>query len=231
MDEFRGYRVHWEPITLSGRTFELLMPVAPDDLLDNPRVAARFEHDEYLPYWATLWPAALLLAENIAMWPFAPRHPNPPTVLELGCGLGLVGLVALQLGYRVILSDYDEDALAFARASATRNGLPEPETRSIDWRLEYDDLRPDRILAADVLYEARNLRPIAQFIRTHLAPGGVALVSDAQRSTADTFAAEARAAGLDVHIRSAHHAAPAAAPWLPNAATAGRIFELRRAAS
>jgi predicted nicotinamide N-methyase len=229
MDEFRGYRVHWEPLTVGGHTYELLMPVGPDELLDDPRVVARFERDEYLPYWATLWPAALLLAESVATWPAVSGNPEPSTVLELGCGLGLVGLVALRMGCRVILSDYDEDALAFARASARHNGLLEPETRFIDWRLEYDDLRPQRILAADVLYETRNLRPIARFIRTHLAPGGVALVSDAQRSTADTFAAEARAAGLEVEVRTARHAAPAAAPWLPNKAAAGRIFELRRA--
>jgi predicted nicotinamide N-methyase len=44
-------------------------------------------------------------------------------VLEVGAGLGLAGLALAQAGFRVVITDYDEDALAFVRASAERNGL------------------------------------------------------------------------------------------------------------
>ena len=213
MDEFRGYPVCVQTVTVGGRTYELRLPTRAEALLDDPRVLARFERDEYLPYWATLWRAALALAEVVAAWGPAPAA--PPTVLELGCGLGLVSLLAAGLGYRVIASDYDEDALAFTRDNAARNGLPVPETRRIDWRERYADLRPDRIVAADVLYEARNLRPVAEFIRRHLAPGGIALIGDPNRCTADSFEQVLSAVGLAVRVKLVERPA------------AGRIFELR----
>jgi len=54
------------------------------------------------------------------------------------------------------------------------------------------------VLASDVLYERRNLVPVACWIRSALAPNGVALVSDSNRSAAQGFADVASAAGLDV---------------------------------
>jgi predicted nicotinamide N-methyase len=198
MERFCGYPVRLENITVGTRAYELLMPADSDGLLDDPRLAARFAQDEYLPYWAALWPAALLLADAVARWPLAPTAPQPPLVLELGCGLGLVGLVAADLGYRVIMSDYDEDALAFAAANAHRNARAAPECRHIDWRQTYTDLRADRILAADVLYEARNLGPVARFVASHLKRDGSALLADANRSTAAPFPSMARMCGLRV---------------------------------
>jgi ribosomal protein L11 methylase PrmA len=106
----------------------------------------------------------------------------------------------------VILSDYDEDALAFAQANAAGNGLVHVRTRHIDWRRTYPELRAARILAADVLYEARNLEPVARFIAAHLNPGGFALLADAKRSTADAFPRIAPTYGLTVTTAAAQRA-------------------------
>ncbi len=198
--KFRGYPVHAERVAVGDETYELLAPDAPERLLDEPQVQVRFARDEYLPYWAMIWPAAIALAEEVAGWDVAAGNAPRPLVLELGCGLGLVGLVAARRGFSVIASDYDEDALAFAAANAERNGVTGHEVRRIDWRCAYPNLRPERILAADVLYERRNLEPLAAFIGRHLAPGGFALVSDAYRSTAEPFAGLARAAGFQVVV-------------------------------
>jgi predicted nicotinamide N-methyase len=178
--------------------------IAPSDceiLLEDKTVLARFDEDEYIPYWATIWPAAFALAEEVARWPAVGPDERPPHILELGCGLGLAGIVATARGYRVIETDYDEDAVAFAVENARRNGLTFRAARVIDWRERYDDLRPDRIIAADVLYEKRNLKPIAEFLRAHLRPGGAAIITDANRSTADGFAETARDSGFEVRVR------------------------------
>lgn len=222
MEQLRGYSVRVERIPIAGRTYELLMPADSDGLLDDPRVAARFDQDEYLPYWAAIWPAALLLGNAVAGWGAPPAGTEPPRVLELGGGLGLVGLVAASLGYRVTISDYDEDALAFAEANAGRNGVGGLDFRRIDWRREYEGLRPDRILAADVLYESRNLEPIARFVARHLNQGGVAWIADANRSTADPFEHVARGCGLGVTVMPVE-AAEGAGGGVP----AGRIFVCR----
>jgi 2-polyprenyl-3-methyl-5-hydroxy-6-metoxy-1,4-benzoquinol methylase len=194
--EFRGFPATLTQLTLAGRRFELLIPANGEQLVDTPDVIERFEDDEYLPYWAQIWPASLLLADAVAAWGVV--HIDPPGVLEIGCGLGLVSLVLSHLGYRVLASDYDEDALAFVVENARRNGLPIPQTRVLDWRETYAELSFERIVAADVLYETRQLRPVAEFVHAHLKPSGLALVADPNRTTADDFETVARHCGLVV---------------------------------
>ena len=220
---FRGYPVKVRRFELAGRTFDLLGPDEYERLLDDPRVLARFQHDEFMPYWAEFWPACLLLADEVAAWPPIDAARPAPLLLEIGCGLGLVGLVAASRGYRVIASDYDDDALAFVVESARRNALPAPKTRYIDWREFYSDLELDRIVAAEILYETRNLRPVAEFLRNHLKPDGQALIVDAHRSTADDFAAVAVECGLAVDCRSVER--PGYNDPKP---IRGRIFRLTR---
>lgn len=195
-----GYPVKVRTFEIAGRTLRLLGPANYEALIDDPAVVKRFEKDEFLPYWAEYWPACTLLAELVAAWPDVRAAQAPPRVLEIGCGLGLPSLVALDRGYDVLASDYDDDALAFVAESARVNQLPSPTLRFVDWRLRYDDLRFDHVLAAEILYERRSLGPIAEFLRYHLRPTGEALIVDANRPTADAFPAIARAAGLLVTI-------------------------------
>ncbi len=197
-ETFRGFPALLREVDVAGRTYRILGPANFNELIDSPETAARFARDEYLPYWAEFWPAATLLAERVAQWP--PAGDPPARVLELGCGLGLVGLVALARGYDVTMSDYDDDALAFVVESARRSGLPEPPTRRIDWRQRYPELRPQTIVAAEILYERRSIAPIAAFLATHLPPGGTALICDAERPPADEFPAAAATLGLHVNV-------------------------------
>lgn len=222
LETIAGYPVRRVTVPVGGRTYVLLMPADEEALLEDPRVAERFAADEYMPYWATLWPAALVLADAVAEWHGAALAGGE--VLELGSGLGLVGLVAAARGARVLVSDYDADALEFVRASARANGLPEPATRLVDWRQRYSDLKPSRIVAADVLYERRNLAPVATFVAAHLADDGEAWISDAHRSSADGFAVLAESAGLHVEVRLGDRDEQRAG--IP---VRGRIFVLRRA--
>ena len=47
-----------ETVFIEDRTFRLRKPTDSDRLLDHPMVRAAFAADEYMPYWADLWPAA-----------------------------------------------------------------------------------------------------------------------------------------------------------------------------
>ncbi len=220
--ELRGYPVKRRTFHYVARSIELLGPANYESLLDKPEVVRRFSQDEYLPYWAEFWPANLLLTDAVAAWGAAPSP--APCVLEFGCGLGLTSLVAALLGYRVIASDYDEDALAFVHASAVYNQIPMPELRFIDWRQQYPDLRVDRIVAAEVLYEARSLQPIAEFIARHLAADGLALLVDRLRPTADAFPGAAARCGLRVTQREVSRPASPGERHVD-----GRIFHLTHA--
>lgn len=217
----RGYPLLEREVTIAARTYRLAAPANYDELLDAPSVAARFEQDEFIPYWADLWSSAILLAEHVAKWEPIPPSDSAPTVLEIGCGLGLVGLVAAERGYAVTMTDYDDDALAFAAENARRNAITGVAFRRADWRETHAALQADRILAADVLYETRNLAPIADFVRRHLNADGFALIADPLRTTAEAFDGVARHSGLSVAMERIEPRDP------DRGAREGRIFTLR----
>jgi predicted nicotinamide N-methyase len=134
----------------------LLRPESPDALIDE----TAFERDEFLPYWAELWPASIALATAL---------PDVAglRVVELGCGLGVPSLLAAARGAEVTATDWAKDAVDLLRENAERNGLVvRVEVR--DWREPWDE-RFDLVLAADVLYERRNVEPLLARIR-ELAP-------------------------------------------------------------
>ena len=135
---------------------ELLRPAAPDALIDE----GAFADDEFLPYWAELWPAATALAQALP-------DVSGLRVVELGCGLGLPSLVAAARGADVTATDWAADAIELLRENAARNGL-QLRAERWDWReprAEHYDLA----LAADVLYERRNVEPLVARFR-ELAP-------------------------------------------------------------
>jgi predicted nicotinamide N-methyase len=116
--------------------------------------------------------------------------------LEIGCGLGLPGIVALSLGLHVTFSDYDATAVQFAAANARANGLTDFDTLVLDWRHPPEDATWPLILAADLIYEARNVPPVVELIRTLLEPGGACLLTDQDRVPAEALRESLAAAGL-----------------------------------
>jgi predicted nicotinamide N-methyase len=178
----------------------LLRPVAPDELIDEQA----FERDEFLPYWAELWPAALALAAALP-------DLSELRVCEVGCGLGVPSLVAAQRGAEVTATDWAPEAIELLRDNASRNGLAlRAEVR--DWREPWDE-RFDVALAADVLYEHRNVEPLLERLG-ELAP--VALVGLAGRPYEREFLRRAgvveEVAERVVRITPARRARPPAPP-------------------
>lgn len=176
-----GQPVH-KSVTVGNRTFKVTYPGDADQLLDHPSTHQAFHADEYMPYWAELWPSAQMLGEGLLqqVWPAG------TTALEIGCGVGLPGIVALSLGMHVIFSDYDATAVEFAAKNALNNGFKDFQTLPLDWRVP-PNLQVPLILAADVIYEERNIPPLIAFIQAVLAPDGTCLLSDPDRSTRGGF--------------------------------------------
>ena len=71
-----------EPLQIGGKAVRIVLPSDPDRLLDDPRVLAMNRHDDYMPYWAYLWPGAFLLAEAVAAEPW--EDPARIDALEIG---------------------------------------------------------------------------------------------------------------------------------------------------
>src|SRR2546422_4979265 len=108
-----------ERVVVEDRTFLIDRPAQSAQLIDHPAIRSAFSADEYLPYWADLWPASRMLAKAILREPWAAGL----EALEIGCGLGLPGIAALSVGLRVTFSDYDATALRFAADNARANGF------------------------------------------------------------------------------------------------------------
>lgn len=171
-----------EVVGIAGHDLALLRPRDPDSLLSQEA----YERDEFLPYWAELWPSALALARMVAA-----RALRGARVLELGCGLGLPSLAAALAGGRVLATDWSPDAVAMTARNAERNGLsidtlvcswvtPEPLLERGPW---------DLVLASDVLYEARNREALAPLLPRLLAPHGAVWLADPGRPDAEPFLA------------------------------------------
>jgi predicted nicotinamide N-methyase len=138
-----------EVVPLRGRDLRLMRPRDTEALLDEEA----FDRDEFLPYWAELWPSSLALARMIAG-----RSLRGARTLELGCGLGLPSIAAALAGGRVLATDWSPEAVAMTAANAERNGA-DLETLVCSWAAPGPLLERapwDLVLASDVLYEPRN---------------------------------------------------------------------------
>eukprot|EP00434_Breviolum_minutum_P012813 symbB.v1.2.011293.t1/scaffold735.1/size167969/1 len=140
-------------------------------------------------------------------------------VLELGSGIGLLGLCLSRLvgSGTVVLSDFggDNDAGAGDRLVPARllenlrdnvaiNGITNAEVRHIDWH----DFLPDavkqlqvekfrRLVAADVVYYSSDVPALASTIGAHLCPHGQAFVLVVRRTWTGSQAGE-RASAEDL---------------------------------
>ncbi len=188
------YQCCEEDLTVAGERFSLLR-VADSNVLLEVIDPAAFLEDERLPYWSELWASSVALAE----WGLTASCLRGKLVLELGCGLGLAGIAAARAGAKVLLTDYEEDALLFARYNALRNA-PEgtPKVLLFDWRRPRISGKFDLVLGADILYERRHFLPLLEAFRIVLAPGGVVVLTDPDRSTGEPFARLAQEWGYSV---------------------------------
>jgi ETFB lysine methyltransferase len=184
----RRFRTEVTPVEVCGRTLEILRPANPEELIDEEE----FERDERLPYWADVWPSALVLARHIGGMRGGGRR-----LLELGCGSGLVAAAAAVAGFDVTATDYYEDALRFTEVNVATNAGVAPAARMVDWREMPQNLgRYDFVVASDVLYEREYGELLPRVIGRTLAPGGVGWLTDPGRVGVDNFLSTAERCGL-----------------------------------
>lgn len=207
----------YKSVPVGNKTFEIAYPGDADKLLDHPSTHEAFQADDYIPYWAELWPASVMLAKALV----SRSWPNDHTALEIGCGVGLSGIVALSLGMHVIFSDYDATAVDFAAKNATANGFDNFETQTLDWRVP-PSFQVPLILAADVIYEERNILPLIAFIKAVLAPEGICLLSDPDRSTRGGFRYALKQAELSFTKQTI------TAPGHEDRVVTGSVYSIRR---
>jgi len=190
---------HDVEIALDGKSVRMYRPRDPDLFLDDAQVHQENARHDYMPYWAYLWPSSIPMSNAVlrAPWPVGAE------VLELGAGIGLVGLAAAGRGDRVTFSDYDRTALHVCRLNTRLNGLSDPELWQLDWRSRTQRTFPV-LIGCEVTYDATLHEPLLDTIAALLAPDGLCWLGDPGRYQSEFFYQKAQARGFQLRLLDQH---------------------------
>ena len=174
------YETDVSSLVIGEQGFKFFVPKSLDPFLDKEDVFREF------PLWSKIWEASMVLANHMAAMPVDPRK----HLLEIGCGIGLVGIVAARCGHRVTMTEYNRDALNFARANARVNHTPEwrePGIMELDWTKPGLEGRFDMILGSEVVYKEEYFEPLLGLFRRYLKPEGEIILAEGLRKTSVEF--------------------------------------------
>ena len=132
-------------------------------------------------YWDKIWPSEMALSEFLIQ-EFFPGKLNGLTVLEIGCGVGLAGLAAAQLGAFTMFSDMVPITLVGVKEMCKLNNVSNFDTCTLDWSTPTQlNEQYDIVLGSEVFYDQKNLPDIAKLLEVVLKPGGQAFFCDPNR--------------------------------------------------
>ncbi len=168
------YDVETNEVTINRRKFQFYLPKSIEPFInpDNPL--------EGFPLWAKIWKSSLILADFMAREPVVPdKH-----TLEIGSGIGLVGIAAAAFGHRMTISDCNPNAIEFARANAYINGCPDLKIDCMDWNIpETIHGNFDRIIASEIIYKKEDLAPVQSILKKLLkADGEIIMASEFRKA-------------------------------------------------
>jgi methyltransferase-like protein 23 len=162
----------YSEVEAGGRLWKLLSVENQDALVDA------VEDLEHMPYGFLLWESAIGMARFLLGMP---ELVSGKTVLELGCGVGLSGLIAAACGGIVKQTDHQPGVLELAKKNAEANGIFNVEQFLADWT-DWKIRDPfDVVIGADILYERTMHYHLETVFRKSVKPGGMLILSDPGR--------------------------------------------------
>jgi len=175
---YQTYETEAAEVVINGRKFSILLPRYLDRFINPTDVL----HD--FPLWAKIWKASWVLAGYLAELPPDANQ----RLLEIGAGVGLVSIVAATFGHQITMTEYNSDALNFARANACLNNCPDLPIKKLDWNHPVLKDQFDLIVAAEVTYDEGSFLPLIRLFKSNLkAAGEIILASEIRGSGKDLF--------------------------------------------
>jgi predicted nicotinamide N-methyase len=173
----RDYQTELREISIDGQPYSFLVPESIDRFIDPENPLQDF------PLWAKIWQAGVVLAVHLSRMPVEKGQ----RILEIGSGLGLVGIVAASTGHDVTLTDYNADALNFARANAHINGCENLSVEQLDWNNPRLEGEFDIIVGSEIVYRDEDIDQLSTLFDNHLKPDGMIILVEEMRRTLTEF--------------------------------------------
>ncbi|MBU4209321.1 MAG: methyltransferase domain-containing protein [Proteobacteria bacterium] len=171
------YETDTVDVAIRNRKFSFLVPKSLDRFVDPENVFNDF------PLWAKIWEPSVILADYLASMPVNPEK----SFLEIGSGLGLVGIVASSFGHKVTMTEYKHDALNFAKANAHINDCSNLKIMELDWNRPELEGTFDKIIGSEVIYKEQSFYPILRLFQTYLKEDGEIVLAERPRRSSIEF--------------------------------------------
>lgn len=171
------YALELMPIAIGGKKLELYNIADWSGFVD--RLTAEGEsYMEKFPFWVKTWESSIVLADYLLRLGL----PKDASILELGAGMGVVGLFLGAFGHHVTITDYEEDALCLLRKNVRHNGLHTVSVEKLDWNNPGLTKTYDIICGSELIYKDTFIPPIIALFRKYLQPDGtIFLAHDIRR--------------------------------------------------
>jgi predicted nicotinamide N-methyase len=168
---------------------EILVPVGDLEIRLRAPCSAEDPSDRISLWWGITSAAVVLARHMEAQGPLAGT-----SLLELGCGLGLPGIVAALRGTRVTFTDYVPEALGFAQENCRINGLTEDQAtfRMLDWE-HPEPMDPfDWVIGSEIMYDYFFHGALTNLLCRLVKTEGTVILSDRKRLCISRFIGRAR---------------------------------------
>lgn len=181
LEEFKNrYPVEQTHFSVGSHRLKLFVPQSIDALINSDDLFTDF------PLWAKIWEATAVLTSHLNSLPVSSGR----RMLEIGAGMGVAGLSAALMGHPVTITEYNEDALNFARANARLNGIDPDRIIKLDWHHPALTGRFDWIIGSEVVFKETDFPALMGLFNRYLAPGGRILLAEGMRKTSLKFLKE-----------------------------------------
>ena len=178
IEEFdKEYHSERRKVVIDEHSYTFLVPDSLDRFIDPENPLNDF------PLWAKIWQAGIVLASQMSRMPVD----KDKRILEIGSGLGLVGIVAACNGHHVTLTDYNEHALNFIRANAHINGCEHVTVEPLDWTQPQLVGVYDTIVGSEIVYKDEDIELLSRLFEKYLKPDGTIILVEEMRRTLTQF--------------------------------------------
>jgi len=176
-------------VDVSGRQMNVVVPADPESAMQ----ASWEEHDEdeaFFPFWLEAWPSSYGLFDYLQQ-----NHIEIDGALEIGCGCGVFAQLLQGFLGCVLHTDLVPSACRFAAKQLQHK---DRYVFAMDMRSPSLHKAPRLVLGADLFYEYPLVDLACEFVRNHLALGGVGYFADPMRPSRPLVAQHIETAGLAV---------------------------------